>query len=118
MARRSLYKFGRANTTLYGPKTDNTVVSWKYDWVELATTREEEADGPQRANNFKVKTWIKVPEGEQYTDTIEGVPDDKLVLVDQIQATAAEIAQNEAAENSKYSETPEAQSQTNMALVS
>lgn len=118
MARRSLYKFGRANTTLYGPKTDNTVVNWKYDWVEHSTTREEETEGPQRVNNFNVKTWVKLPEGEQYVDPIEGVPEDKLVLVDQIQATAAEIAQNEAAENSKYNETPEVQSQTNMALVS
>lgn len=97
MSRRSLYKPGRSHTTLYGPKTDTTVAHWKFDWIELATTREEEAEGPQRANTFKVKTWVKIPD-EKFTPLDDGVPGDILRPNNQMQAAADEIANKEASE--------------------
>lgn len=97
MSRRSLYKQGRSHSTLYGPKTEATVVHWKFDWIELATTREEEAEGPQRANTFKVKTWVKIP-NEEFAPLDDGVPNDILRPNNQMQAAADEIANKEATE--------------------
>jgi len=104
MSRRSIYRASRTNTSAYGPKTDSNVQHWSYDFIELGTTREEETEGPQKANMFKVKTWVKV---DNFTPLDDGVPDDKFELVNRTQAAADEIANKDEGPAHSGSETPE-----------